>query len=255
MFQNALVRTPPASLIHGLTTATGLGQPNYELALIQHQNYINALSQCGLEVTVLPAIEAFPDSCFVEDVALLTNHLAILTRPGAISRQNEVKEIELTVKKFYKEQVAQIEFPGTLEAGDILNVNNHYFIGLSARTNNEGAQQMIRHLNQKDYSASTVQLNEFLHLKTGVSYLDQGYVLVSGELINHPAFNHLKQIIISPEEEYAANCIMINGTVLLAQGYPNTKKQILNLGYPIIELDVSEFKKIDGGLSCLSLRF
>lgn len=255
MFQNALVRTPSRSLIHGLTSAANPDQPIYDLALVQHQNYIKALSQCGLEVTVLPAIESFPDSCFVEDVALLTNQLAILTRPGAISRQGEVKEIELIVKKFYKEHIARIETPGTLEAGDVLNVNNHFFIGLSARTNNEGAQQAISYLNQKGYSASTLKLSEFLHLKTGVSYLDQGCILVCGELVNHPAFNHLKQVIINPAEAYAANCIMVNGTVLLAQGYPQTKKQILDLGYPIIELDMSEFKKIDGSLSCLSLRF
>ncbi len=255
MFQNAVVRTPPQSLIHGLTTSSNLGRPDYKLALQQHQSYIHALEQCGLEVTVLPAVEAFPDSCFVEDVALLTPQLAVLTRPGALSRQDEVREIEQTVSTFYKNAVAQIASPGCLEAGDILNVNNHYFIGLSARTNDNGAQQMIHYLSQKGYSASTVQLTEFLHLKTGVSYLDQGYVLVGGELVNHPAFNHLKQIIVSEEEAYAANCIMINGTVLLAQGYPETKKQIMKLGYPIIELDMSEFRKIDGGLSCLSLRF
>lgn len=255
MFHNAIVRTPSASLIHGLTTSATLGAPDYELALIQHQNYINALAQCGLEVTVLPTIDEFPDSCFVEDVALLTNQIAILTRPGAISRQGEVKAIEETINTFYKGNHVRIQSPGTIEAGDILNVNNHFYIGLSARTNQEGARQMIHELTERGYSASTIQLNEFLHLKTGVSYLDQGYLLVSGELVNHPSFNHLKQIIIDPEEAYAANCIMINGTVLLAQGYPKTKKQISALGFPCIELDVSEFKKIDGGLSCLSLRF
>ncbi|MBL7478893.1 dimethylarginine dimethylaminohydrolase family protein [Legionella bononiensis] len=255
MFHNAIVRTPSASLIHGLTTSATLGVPDYELALIQHQNYINALAQCGLEVTVLPPIDHLPDSCFVEDVALLTHQTAFLTRPGAVSRQGEVKEIEQTINAFYKSASVRIEAPGTLEAGDILNVNNHFYIGLSARTNKDGASQMIHELTQRGYSASTIQLTEFLHLKTGVSYLDQGYLLVSGELVNHPAFNHLKQIIIDPDESYAANCIMINGTVLLAQGYPKTKEQIHALGFPCIELDVSEFKKIDGGLSCLSLRF
>lgn len=255
MFQNAIVRRPSSSLIHGLTTAQELGKPDYDLALIQHQNYINALAQCGVEVTVLPAIDSFPDSCFVEDVALLTDKFALLTRPGAHSRQGEVKEIEQTIRQFYKNSISRIESPGTLEAGDVLNVNNHFFIGLSERTNSEGAKQMIKELTQQGYSASTIQLNEFLHLKTGVSYLDQGYLLVTGELVNHPAFNHLKQIIIAPQEAYAANCIMVNGTVLLAKGYPKTKEQISELGFPIIELDVSEFQKIDGGLSCLSLRF
>ncbi|CAM2871421.1 dimethylarginine dimethylaminohydrolase family protein [Legionella worsleiensis] len=255
MFHNAIVRTPSASMIHGLTTSSSLGAPDYALALVQHQHYIQALSQCGLEVTILPAIERFPDSCFVEDVALLTKNTAFLTRPGAVSRQDEVREIEKTIITFYKDQIIQIEAPGTLEAGDVLAIDNHFYIGLSARTNQEGANQLINGLTRNGYCASTVELNEFLHLKTGISYLDHGYVLVSGELVNHPAFAHLKQIIVPPEEAYAANCIMVNGTVLLAQGYPETKKQIHALGFNCIELDVSEFKKIDGGLSCLSLRF
>lgn len=255
MFQNAIVRTPSSSLIKGLTTSAELGKPDFELALIQHQLYINALTQCGVEVTVLPAIEAFPDSCFVEDVALLTEQFALLTRPGAQSRQNEVLEIEESVTRFYKNKTHKIMAPGTLEAGDVLRVNNHFFIGLSARSNQEGADQMIQKMTEHGYSASTIKLNKFLHLKTGVSYLDQGYILVNGELVNHPAFHHLKQIVVEPDEAYAANCIMVNGTVLLPCGYPKIRNEITKLNFPIIELDVSEFRKIDGGLSCLSLRF
>jgi dimethylargininase len=255
MFQNAIVRTPAPSLVFGLTTASELGKPDYELALIQHQIYIEALSQCGLEITNLPAIEAYPDSCFVEDVALLTEHCAILTRPGAESRQGEVAHIDQTVRLFYKDKITKINTPGTLEAGDILRIENHFFIGLSARTNKEGAQQIIQTLTSYGYTASTIELKEFLHLKTGVSYLDKGYLLVNGELINHPALSHFNQIIVDDNEAYAANCIMVNGTVLLPQGYPKTKNAINKHGFPIIELNVSEFRKVDGGLSCLSLRF
>lgn len=255
MFQNAIVRSPSTSLVSGLTISAELGTPDYNLALIQHQKYINALSQCGVEVTVLPAIEAYPDSCFVEDVALLTEQLALLTRPGAQSRQGEVEEIKETIHSFFKNQVSIIDSPGTLEAGDVLRVEDHFFIGLSARTNTNGAQQMIQAITSHGYTGSTIELKKFLHLKTGVSYLAQGYVLVNGELINHPAFAHLKQIVVDEDESYAANCIMVNGTVLLPQGYPKTKKAIAELRYPMIELDVSEFRKVDGGLSCLSLRF
>ncbi|MCL9683762.1 dimethylarginine dimethylaminohydrolase family protein [Legionella maioricensis] len=255
MFQNAIVRSPSASLVHGLTTSTELGKPDYGQALIQHQNYVNALSPCGLEVTVLPPIEEFPDSCFVEDVALLTERLGIITRPGAQTRQGEVEQIKQAIQVFFKDKISKITSPGTLEAGDVLRVGEHFFIGLSARTNLAGAQQMIQTLNHQGFTASTVQLKEFLHLKTGVSYLDQGYLLVCGELVNHPAFAHLNQIVVDADESYAANCIMVNGTVLLAQGYPKTKKSITDRGFSVIELDVSEFRKVDGGLSCLSLRF
>lgn len=254
MFQNAIVRTPSLSMVHGLTTSAHLGKPDYERALIQHQSYINALAQCNVEVTVLPTIEAHPDSCFVEDVAVLTDSYALLTRPGASSRQGEVKEVEDTIHCFFK-KTNRINVPGTLEGGDVLQIENHFFIGLSNRTNEEGAQQMMRSLSQHGYTASIIPLKELFHLKTGISYLDKGCVLVCGELINHPALSSLKQIIIDPYEAYAANCITVNGTVLIAQGYPNTKKAISDLGYPVIELDMSEFRKIDGGLSCLSLRF
>ncbi len=255
MFLNAIVRSPSASLVNGLTTSSELGKPDYDLALIQHQNYINALSQCGLEVTVLPPLEAFPDSCFVEDVALLTEHSGIFTRPGAQTRQGEVGHIKQTIQMFFKDRISKIITPGTIEAGDILRIEDHFFIGLSARTNQAGAQQMIQLLNHQGYTASTVLLKKFLHLKTGVSYLEQGYLLVSGELVNHPAFAHLNQIVVDADESYAANCIMVNGTILLAQGYPKTKKSITDQGFSVIELDVSEFRKVDGGLSCLSLRF
>lgn len=254
MFQNAIVRTPSSSMIHGLTTSAHLGKPNYELALAQHQNYIDALAQCNLEITVLPPVEQHPDSCFVEDVAVLTESYALLTRPGAPSRQGEVKEIEDTIHCFFKKP-NRITMPGSLEGGDILQVENHFFIGLSNRTNEEGAQQMMRSLSLQGYTASIIPLKEFFHLKTGVSYLGKGTILVCGELINHPAFSSLKQIIIDPYEAYAANCITVNGTVLMAQGYPNTQKAIIDQGYPVIDLNMSEFRKVDGGLSCLSLRF
>lgn len=255
MFQNAIVRTPSSSLIAGLTNSSHLGKPDYAKAILQHQAYIEALTQCGVEVTVLPALEEFPDSCFVEDVALLTDELALLTRPGAPSRQGEVNEIEATIKHFYRERIARIQAPATLEAGDVLQVGKHFFIGLSARTNALGAQQMIEAIKPYGYTGSTVLLQEFLHLKTGVSYLDKEYLLVSGELSNRPEFAHLNTIEIPDSEAYAANCIMVNGTVLMPSEHPKTQKIIQNLGLPLIELEVSEFRKVDGGLSCLSLRF
>lgn len=255
MFQNAIVRTPSFSMVNGLTTSATLGKPNFELALIQHQNYINALKSCMVEVTILPAIETFPDSCFVEDVAVLTETFALLTRPNAPSRQGEVEAIKDIVKAFYKKNIYQINAPGTLEAGDVLRVNNHFFIGLSARTNEDGALQMKTIMLEHGFTVSIIPLKDFLHLKTGVSYIGQGHLLVQGELINHPAFAQMKQLIVNPYESYAANCILVNDTVLMPQGYPKTHQVVTQLGISVLEIDMSEFRKIDGGLSCLSLRF
>ncbi len=249
----AIVRTPCPEMIYGLTTVQ-LGKPNYARALEQHARYIAALESLGVTVEVLPPDHNFPDSTFVEDTALLTPHAAVITRPGAPSRRGETPAMEKVLANYFQ-QIYFIEEPGTLEAGDILQVESHFYIGISQRTNISGAEQMIRILNNLGYSASTIPLRELLHLKSGVAYLGNKYLVVAGELIHCPEFIDFHQIKIPLAESYAAICLAVNGSILLAAGFPRTYQEVKELGYPIIELDMSEFRKIDGGLSCLSLRF
>jgi dimethylargininase len=240
-------------MLEGITEA-GMGLPDYDLACEQHQGYIAALKQCGLQVTILPPLESYPDSCFVEDVALITSKCAILTSPGATSRRGEVKHIVEAVEKFYP-SLEQINLPGTVEAGDIMMVGEHFYIGLSARTNAQGAEQLIDILGEYDLTGSMVDMSELLHLKTGLSYLENNNLLTFGEMHCNPIFNHFERIEIAKQESYAANSVWINGTVLIPKGFPAALKAIQQLGYPTIELSMSEFQKLDGGLSCLSLRF
>ena len=134
-------------------------------------------------------------------------------------------------------------------------VENHFYIGLSERTNVNGAEQTIKILEKYGMSGSMIKLNDVLHLKTGLAYLENNNLLVCGEFLSKPEFKKFNMIKIPEEESYAANCIWINGKVLIPEGYPKTKQKILNVGYAVIEVDVSEFRKLDGGLSCLSLRF
>jgi len=253
MFTKAIVKIPCENIIRGLTSVN-LGIPNYLEALVQHQYYINALRKCGLEVTILDANEKYPDSTFVEDTALLTPHCAIITNPGASSRKGEIHEIKKILINFY-EMVEEIIEPGTLEAGDVMMVGAHYFIGLSERTNAQGASQLISILNKYGMTGSAVSLKNVLHLKSGVSYLENNNLLVTGEFKYHPEFQKYNLILIDGEEKYAANSLWINNNVLVPQGFPITKSKIEVLGYQTIEVDVSEFRKLDGGLSCLSLRF
>jgi dimethylargininase len=253
MFKNAIVRKPSQSMIKGLTEAK-LGKPDFALACEQHQDYINALKECGLDVTVLDALEAYPDSCFVEDVALFTSKGVILTHPGAPSRQGEVQFIAPAVSHFYPYPDI-IDAPGHIEAGDIMMVGGHFYIGLSARTNRHGAQQMISLLAKQGLSGSMVKMSELLHLKTGLSYLENNNLLTFGEMHNHPDFSDFNRIEISPEESYAANSVWINDTVLVPKGFPKALAAINALGYNTREVAMSEFQKLDGGLSCLSLRF
>lgn len=254
MFKQAIVRKPSKSIINGLTTAE-LGKPDYHNALLQHDNYVDALKKCGLKIISLPADEKYPDSTFVEDVALLTQTCAIITRPGAPSRRGETKAIKNILETYYS-NIEEIKAPGTVEAGDIMMVGKHYYIGISERTNREGADQIISHLETYGMTGSIIELKKVLHLKTGTAYLECNNLVASGEFITHAAFQRFNMIAITEEEEsYAANCIWVNGRVILPKGYDKTKEMINTAGYETIEVDVSEFRKIDGGLSCLSLRF
>ena len=253
MFSRAIVRTPPKSLVNGITTA-GLGLPDHKLAVEQHRQYIEALESCGLTVEVMPEDEAYPDSMFIEDTALLMPRCAIVTNLGAAARQGEQVDVAACLNQYY-DKVESIEAPGTIDGGDIMMIGDHCYIGISERTNQQGASQMIGKLEAHGYSGSAIPISEGLHLKSSVSYLENNHLVVSGELGDKVEFAGFKQIEIEATERYAANCVWINDRVLVAAGYPHSKQLVQAQGFTVIELDVSEFRKLDGGLSCLSLRF
>lgn len=256
MFKNVIVRTPSKSIINGITSNPQFGKPDYELALKQHEKYIEALKSCGVNVTVLPAMDEFPDSCFVEDTAVLTPNCAIISNPGADTRREESKYMVDTIKKFYRDdQIEYITAPGTMEGGDVMMVGNHFYIGLSARTNEEGCRQFIAALEKHGHTGSIVPLEKVLHLKTGLAYLENNNLLVAGEFVDKEDFAKFNKIVISEDESYSANCIWVNNKVLVPAGYEKTKAAIEKAGYEVIVVDTSEYRKIDGGLSCLSLRF
>ena len=256
MFSHVIVKTPCKNVLSGITSAPELGKPDYELALREHAAYIEALKKCGVDVTVLPADEAFPDSCFVEDVAVVTRKCAIVTNPGAASRNGETAAIVPVLGRFYpEEKIHRIEAPGTLEGGDVMMVGDTFYVGESARTNREGIRQFAAILGQYGFSCVSVPLEHVLHLKTGVNYLENGNLLVSGEFCDKACFAQYKRTEIPAEEAYAANCIWVNGTVIVPEGYPAVLRAVQGLGYPTLTVNTSEFRKIDGGLSCLSLRF
>jgi len=253
MFTKAIVRTPCQAMVDGISTAN-LGRPDYRKALTQHAGYIEALKECGLQVTVLPPDEKFPDSTFVEDTALMTPHCAILSNPGAPTRTLETRSMLPAICKFYK-KVEIIGAPGTVEGGDIMMVGNHYYIGLSERTNQAGAEQLIAILEGYGMQGSMVGLTEVLHLKTGLGYLEDNNLLACGEFLSKPEFQQYNLLQVNAEEAYAANSVWVNGIVMVPAGFPKTSALIASAGYKVREVDVSEFQKLDGGLSCLSLRF
>ena len=256
MFKNVIVRRPCKAMVEGITSAPELGKPDYELALKQHDDYIAALKKCGVAVTVLEADERYPDSCFVEDPAVITRKCAIITNPGAPSRNGEKNEIIGAVKKFFSDdQIEYIKDPGTLEGGDVMMVGDHFYVGRSARTNEEGIRQFIEILESYGLTGSEVTLEKVLHLKTGVNYLENNTFLVAGEFVEKEEFKNARQILIPEDEAYAANCIWVNDKVIVPEGFPKTAQAVRDAGYEVITTDTSEYRKLDGGLSCLSLRF
>lgn len=256
----AIVRPPGPNFATGLTSARD-GAPDFGLALQQHRAYCEALVRCGLELTRLEPDARFPDGTFVEDTAIVTARGAILTRPGAPSRTGEIAGMrEALAERF--ERVLTIEAPGTVDGGDICDADGHFLIGVSARTNLQGATQLRAHLEALGFTASLLDIRgsaSLLHLKTGVAFLGDGIWVVAAAVdheLDALGFEGLDRAVkVSPAEAYAANCVRVNDHVFVPDGYPGLSAAITARGLKPLPLAMSEFKKMDGGLSCLSLRF
>ncbi len=253
MFKHAIVRKPCSEMVDGLTTAQ-LGTPDFALALKQHARYVGILEECGLGVTVLEADARHPDSTFVEDVAVCTPQCAVIANPGAPSRNAEKESMREVLGKFF-DRIEEITAPGTLDGGDVMMAGNHYYVGISERTNREGAAQFLRIMQKYQLNGSLIPLKKVLHLKTGLSFLEKNNLLITGEFLDNAIFKRFNRIVVDEPEGYAANSLWVNGKVLVPKGHPATKGRIERAGYTAIEADVTEFQKLDGGLSCLSLRF
>lgn len=259
-FTRAIVRPPSANFAAGLTSSEE-GAPNFELAQKQHEEYCTALRRCGLRLTHLAEEPAFPDATFVEDTAIVTERGAILTRPGAPSRRGEVDSIAVALRGLYAD-LKRITSPNTVDGGDICEADDHFLIGVSARTNESGADELAGHLRSLGYSASLADIRAvpgLLHLKTGIAYLGEGVWLVAEDIVGtFESWRGLpvrKIVPVRGDEAYAANCVRVNEAVLLPRGYPKLAGVLREAGLTAVTLEMSEFRKMDGGLSCLSLRF
>jgi len=256
MFQYAIIRPPARTFDRGITKAQ-LGLPDFELAVTQHELYCAALQKCGLELIRLEAQESYPDSTFVEDVAVLIGQAAILTNPGADSRKGEVAAIRPVLERYYQ-KVYTISAPGTLDGGDICEAGQHVFIGISERTNAEGGRQLAQVLASEGFTSSFVEVRGIpgiLHLKSGIAYLGDNRLVLIDAFAGLPQFQNYDILRVDEAENYAANSVRVNDFVLLPEGYPKLHQSLTHYGYQVLSLDTSEYRKMDGGLSCLSLRF
>ncbi len=255
-FTRALVRPPADTFADGITSSN-LGPPDPALARAQHETYCRSLERLGLSLVRLAPDPAFPDSPFVEDTAIVARGDAILARPGAPSRAGEVASVREALGRWFP-TIARITAPGTLDGGDVCEAGAHVFIGRSERTNAEGAAQLATWLSAHGLGSTLIDIRDvpaLLHLKTGLSWLGGRRLLVSEDLEKHEALAGWNVVRVPAGEAYAANCIRVNDTMLVPEGFPATRELLERLGETVVALDVSEYQKMDGGLSCLSVRW
>jgi len=253
-FTHAITRRPPHSAIDGLRSED-VGDPDIAVMRHHHDLYVEALRGTGAEVTVLEELEEFPDSLFVEDSALCLPEGAIVLRPGAPSRFGESAAMEPHLRARYTTVLA-LSGPGFIEGGDILTTEREILVGRSARTDALGIQELREAVAGWGYRVREVITPPgVLHFKTDCSLLDENTILATPRLSQTGCFEDYTVIDVEPGEEAAANSIRFNDVVFMPLGFPITSQRVRDHGFEVQELDNSECHKIDGGLSCLSLRF
>ena len=253
MFTHAMARKPGPDFAQGLTTAVNAESPKYEILVNQHKAYLSALKSSGLEVLLLDALPDHPDAYFVEDTAVVAAEVAVITNPGAEARKGEEETIAPVLAQYRR--IEMIRPPGTVDGGDVLQVDKHFFIGVSERTNHEGAGQLSRIFGEYGYTCTIVTVGEGLHFKSSVNYVGKNTLLITEDFSGNAHFEGYDTLIVNNAESYAANTLFVNDHLLVPRGYPDTRKKLEILGFNIIELDTSEVRKMDGGLTCMSIRF
>jgi dimethylargininase len=252
-FNSAIVRSPGRSVVNGLRTGPGPA-PTYEGIVAEHAAYIAALQAAGVRVTVLPALEQFPDSIFVEDPALVFSQGAILLRPGAPSRRAEAQELSAALAARFSEVVELNE--GFADGGDVLVTPACVFIGLSARTDEAGATSLQHLLNSLGLTSRVVEVPPgTLHLKSDCSLVDEETVLTTEALANSGVLDGFRLLVVQEEERAATNAIRVNDVVFIRAGAPRTLDMLERHGSKVLPLAASEIARIDAGLSCMSLRW
>jgi dimethylargininase len=252
MYKKAITRKPCHNFIKGLTTSN-FGKPDYFLMLKQHNAYVETLQSLGLDVINLEPLNDYPDAHFIEDTAVIVPEVGVITQPGATSRRGEEITIEKELAKYKK--IEKIKLPGTLDGGDVLVVDKKVFIGISARTNSEGANQLVSILDKFGYSSEMIAVSKGLHLKSDVNFIGNNTILITKKYNNITAFKNYIKIVVEKDEAYAANSLFINNKLIIPKGFPKTKTNLCAAGFDLVELEMSESQKMDGGLTCLSLRF
>lgn len=224
---------------------------NLDIARAQHQGYTRALKDAGCEVLELPAEEDLPDSVFVEDTAFILPEVAVITRPGADSRRPETESISRALQPFC--ELRFIQEPGTVDGGDVLVLGKDIFVGMSTRTNRAAVDQMNTLLGEFGYCAHSVELRDCLHLKSAVTRVDAGTLLINRNWVDANHFAKFDLIDVDPSEPFAANCLPVNGEIIFPAAFPKTRAKLEERGYKVRTVQLDELAKAEGAVTCCSL--
>jgi len=245
----AIVRPVPDS--YNQCVRTKIEKIDVDSAKRQHAEYCRALQKLGLELVWIEGDNSLPDSCFVEDTAVILGEKAVICNMNVKSRANEVVEVAKLLEKL--KETYCIKPPATIDGGDVLKIEDRVFVGLSARTNLQAIVQLEKILESSTLEIVPVKIRNVLHLKSACTYLGDDYVILSKGHFDTEILRGYKKIVVPKEEEYAADCLAISGTILMAKGYSKTKRLVEKEGFLVKELEISEFRKGDGALTCLSI--
>lgn len=252
-FDRAIVRRPGNSVVKGLR-ADGGEDPSLAGILAEHGAYVAALRDAGLKVTELEPLEEFPDAIFVEDPALVFTQGAVLLNPGAPSRAGEGAHLRPALESAFERVLTLPE--GCADGGDVLTMGEQVYIGLSGRTDRQGAEALAQLLAGLGLRAEVVETPpQVLHLKTGCTQLDDETLLVLPELEQHPLFAGYRRITVPEGERGGSNVLRLADRVLASKRFPRLLDRLNAEGYAVVALDTAEIARIDAGLTCMSLRW
>ena len=252
-FSSAITRRPAASAVDGLR-AQDIGTVDVKMMARQHSDYQDALRQAGAVVTELPALPNYPDAQFVEDTALCLPSLAVMMRPKAETRRGEVAPMRQALSAIFDDIMDITD--GFVEAGDILTTPSEVLVGLSARTDQAGANQLRTILDNKGYAMRVLKTPpDVLHFKTDCSLIDDNCILSTERLASSGCFDGYQTLIVPTGEDPAANMIRYNDYIIMPAGFPKSEAMLKANGFDVLTVGNTECAKIDGGMSCLSLRF
>lgn len=248
---SALVRHLPATFDDCIKPPETTRPIDLSLAREQHRGYRDALRSLGLELIEIESDDAYPDCVFVEDTAIVAGETAALSRFGAEARRGE--ELAVGPVLECRKKVVNITAPATIEGGDVLKIDSELYVGLTSRTNRDGVMQLRRAVASEGFTVTAVPVTGVFHLKSAVSYLGDGYVLIAPGCFDPDLFSRYHTLMVPPGERYATNCLAVNGSVLVSDGYPATRELIESAGFNTVSIATSEFKKAGGSLTCLSI--